>query len=408
MIGPVGSATAQFALSFVLLHRFALQEFGLFSLLLVLSQLCTGLWTALFCAPLPVLLANCQSKGQIAVLDCLSSANVLGAILVFAIFAASSAMLGSSAPEALLFAGFAAISVLRWYARARAYAINEVILVLRSDIAYSLTIILGIVFLTQINNAGSAYAGGLLLTASFLGLTPFGWSYLLKECFRVSLRALKGYPLIWKQHARWSLIGVMTTEATANAHVYAVSIVLGPAAYAPLAASSLFIRPIQVATNALTEFERSQMAAQFSALRFGELFIAVGFFRSVLVACWLISCVAALALLLVKPSMILPTQYDRHTLLICIGLWTAVALVRLLRQPESVFMQAVGAFRPLAFSSVIAGFVSLLVVLILLINFGPIWSLGGVLFGELIFALLILKSARFHRRGMLKKSDIVL
>jgi putative peptidoglycan lipid II flippase len=57
MVGPVGSAGAQFALSLVLLRRLDPEVFGGFSFLLVTCQLSWGVWGALFCAPLPAILA---------------------------------------------------------------------------------------------------------------------------------------------------------------------------------------------------------------------------------------------------------------------------------------------------------------------------------------------------------------
>ena len=63
-IGPVGSAGAQFALSLVMLQRLDLGAFGAFSLLLVACQFSWGIWSALFCAPLPVLLAQAPADDR--------------------------------------------------------------------------------------------------------------------------------------------------------------------------------------------------------------------------------------------------------------------------------------------------------------------------------------------------------
>ena len=49
---------------------------------------------------------------------------------------------------------------------------------------------------------------------------------------------------------------MLTTEATANAHVYIVTLIYGPLGFAPIAATALFIRPVGVAMNTLTDYER--------------------------------------------------------------------------------------------------------------------------------------------------------
>lgn len=91
-------------------------------------------------------------------------------------------------------------------------------------------------------------------------------------------------------------------------------------------------------------------------------------------------------LLWVARHLLFPRQYKLQLLAIGAALWMLIALVRLWRTPISTLMQAAGAFRPLAIASVNSAIVSVVAVIALLLMKGTIWSLVGVLSGELTFA----------------------
>ena len=67
-----------------------------------------------------------------------------------------------------------------------------------------------------------------------------------------------------------------------------------------------------------------------------------------------------------------------------LAFWVAITLLRVLRTPEAVFVQATGNYPALARISGFAGAVTLAVTLVLLMAFGPIASLGGVVAGEVV------------------------
>ena len=117
-------------------------------------------------------------------------------------------------------------------------------------------------------------------------------------------------------------------------------------------------------------------------------------FRLALVAAWLLTGVVILALMLEAPRLIFPPQYALEDLLFATALWIAIAAVRVLWTPDSVLLQGAGAFRPLAMASVASSVVSVLGVLVLLLLGGPLWSLGGLLVGELVYGASVVWLAR--------------
>lgn len=384
--GPIASAGIQFVLALVLLRFLDPPAFGVFSFLLVASQFSWGVWGALFCAPLPALLTTADGTSHDDLLPGLFAGNLLGAAIAFGVFLAIAMALGTGLIAAAAFAAFAAIALLRWFARAHAYATGNPMRATVSDMVYSGVLLVGVALVAVVETARLEIAFAAMLASVAMGLLPFGRRYLGAQFTMGSFRSLGSYGRVWRRHARWSLLGVLTTEATANSHVYIVTLIAGPTAYAPIAASGLLIRPVTVAANALTEFERARMARQIGDGRVDQALRSVRFFRVVLVAVWVATALAAAWLLAFAPHVVFPRQYSFETLAIGTALWMVVAVIRLLRTPESVLLQAFGAFRPLAYASVMSSSISVAAVIALLVLVNPLWSVAGVLVGEAAFA----------------------
>ncbi len=393
MLGPVSTAGSQFLLSLQLLHGLNQVAFGGFSFLMVASALSTGLWSALFCAPMPVLLSQGMRDERAAILRCLLSSNLAAALLAFLIFLGIGTLLHVPPDAALLFALYGALMLLRWFARAAAYVEGTQARIVACDITYGVILISCVAAFQAAGklSLGLAYSG--LLAAAALSLLPFGADYLKRQFLLVSPRDLAGYGAIWRAHSSWSLVGVLTTEATANAHAYIVTLAAGPAAFAVVAASALLIRPIGVAMNALTDFERPRMAREMAGGSKRAVTGPVRFFRFALVLVWLGTILLSVALAMFGHGLVFPAQYRAQDIMTGGVLWLVIAGVRLMRTPESVMLQAAGQFRPLAYASVYSCGISVLAVTLFLALWGPIWSLLGVLLGEMVFAVFIWRQA---------------
>lgn len=388
-IGPIGVAGSQFLLSAVLLHKLSPAAFGSFAFLLVASQLSTSIWSALFCAPMPILLSTRDADLRATRRRGLMATNLLAALLVMPAFALLAFALKAPLPAALLFGGFAGINLLRWFGRAHAYANGTPWRTTVSDLFYAVILLagVGLCFLDPESSLAAAYWA--LLIAATLGLLPFGLPFVRQQFVEVALRDVPAYAEVWRDHSGWSLTGVLTTEATGNAHAYIVTLISGATAFAPLAASALLMRPVSVASNALVDLERPQMARMLAEGRHREATQAVTFFRAMLILAWLGTVGVAVVLMRFVPHVLFPPEYDPGELSIATGLWLAIAGVRLLRTPESVLLQAGGQFKALAHASLISCGVSLTLVTAFLLVGGPVWSLVGVLLGEIVFAIWI-------------------
>jgi hypothetical protein len=228
-----------------------------------------------------------------------------------------------------------------------------------------------------------------LMVAAIAGLIPFGPGYIWRDLILIRFRAMAGYGIIWRRMSAWSVLGVVTTEATNNAHAYLITAILGPAALAPLAASMLVTRPVSVISTALSDFERPRLARQIGEGRFAELRQSVVLFRWAIAAAWTITALAVVAVFLIAPRLIFPPKYDLAYIALGSTLWMIVAGARLAAIPPSCVLIASGSFRLLAQTSLWTGLFALLAVGGLMMVVDVIWSILGILLGVAAYAALL-------------------
>ncbi|MBD8066794.1 hypothetical protein IC608_15070 [Devosia sp. PTR5] len=401
-LGPIGSAGAQFVLSLQVLHVLDPAVFGTFAFLLLLSQLSLSVSSALLVAPFPVAVAA-DGVDRRSMLACFHSANLVYSALVLVVFWIIGTALGLGTGVALIFGAYAALMALRWFGRAYNYFHGWQGRTIRSDLLYGL-LLLGAVWIMQATGTASLLAATLgLLAAAAISTLVLGRDFLLCQATRLSLHALGTYRAIWRNHSRWSLAGVATTELTANAHAYVVTLLIGPLAFAPLAASALLIRPINLAANALRDFERPRLARILANQGTEPAVGALRAFSAVLFSVWTGCAVLAAAIAVYAPGAIFPPEYARGELLLGASLWFGVTLLRNLRTPSSVLLQAAGQFRPLASASSVSCGVSIAAVAGLTFLLGPVWSIAGVALGEMVFAAMV--SRQFRRWRQTRRTD---
>lgn len=407
--GPIATAVAHFVLSLVLLHGVSASMFGKMSFLLIASQFGAGVWGALFCAPLPVLLVQARSErsGDEALIQrCILASNLLGAALALACFWGAALGVGLGMVDGGLFAAYCAVYLLRWFARTSAYVAQRPLAALSSDLVYSAVLLASLSAMALWPAMLSLRAVCVvLLLAAVISLFPFGAAYLKAQFVQVSLKDTRRYLAIWRKHSSWSLVGVVTTEATANSHAYLLTLFVGPGAFAPIAASALLIRPIGVLVNALTEMERPHVARllgqhdQFAALR------ALRFFRVIMLVSWVLGALLAAFILAYVPGLVFPSDYTLRFLVIGTSLWMLVMFARQWRAPDSVLLQAAGDFRSLARASMVSAVASIAAVIGLLAALDPVWSIGGIVIGETLCTIWTWRQAQRHRRRMVSGDD---
>lgn len=385
--GPIAVSGAHFLLSLAMVAAATPAAFGAFTFLMVAMQFGWGLASALVGAPLQVRhragRATSSGEALLAAGLCGSAAGGLSLALIGAALAL--------APVAVALAAAAGtLGLLRWIARAWNYADGRAAVVARSDLAYAMTLLLMLATarLLGVDGATAGYAA--LAFAAGCGLVMAGAPFLRQQFRRPTCAALRRYRAIWRGQSRWALLGVVSTEASANAHAYLVTLVFGPAAFAPIAAGALLVRPLNLAQTALADFERPRLARMDDRERRSALRL----FRIVLLAIWVAAALGAIVLFATWLRGLIPAGYDAGTLAVAVALWLGVAGAILLYVPESVLLQARGAFRPLAVANLWAGAGSIVGVAAMLLLAPPVWSIAGLAIGAAVNVALIRRAAR--------------
>ncbi len=396
--GPVAVSAAHFIVSLVFLHALSRTDFGLFSFVLIAVPFCLSLNGALLGISVTSLVAQAARATADDIGTHLKTNWVFAAAAMLAV---SALMMAIHAPArvAFILGAYGAVMTLRGFARSYAYAMHTPFVVAASDFAYAVFVVLPVATLAALQALTIGRAAIALLAASVIGLAVFGRSYIARQLWPGRAGSLASYRPIWRDMTRWSLMGVVLTEMTANAHAYLVTLISGPGAFALLAVGALLMRPVSLVYSALPDLERPAMARAIAAGDRHRAFRIVKEFRTAIGATWFATVLVAGAVLIWFPHLILKKGYSENQALTVAAIYCAIMAVRVLRTPESVLLQAACELEPLARTCLWSSMVSLLTTLALLLAFGPIASLGGILAGEGLMTTNIFTLSRRWRRS---------
>jgi O-antigen/teichoic acid export membrane protein len=376
--GPVAVSAAHFAASLLFLRNLSAHEFGLFSFVMVVVSFGMSLAGALIVVPITQSLVS----GDTATRPACYRVNwmVCGAYAVLLSFA----LWAGEAPlrEALLLGSYGAAFAYRWFARSVAYIDGRIGAAIASDFVYSLLLLALLPLLVLTHTMTFNNGSEVMLLASLVALAPFGRSFFAGQLAALMRGNLKAYLPIFRDVSRWSMIGVIFTEVTANIHAYLVTFISGADAFALLALGMLLMRPASLVQSALPDMERPAMARAIAARDLAGLAAIMRNFFCGLSAAWVLNIVLCVGLLTFFPAFILKKGYSLDEVILVAAISAVIMLLRAVRSPLAVQLQAAGEFKALAGLAAVSGAVSLVATLALLLAFGPIASLGGILLGE--------------------------
>ncbi|WP_176500737.1 hypothetical protein [Sphingomonas sp. HMP9] len=395
--GPVAVAGANFLVSFSMLRLEAPGTFGTFTFLFAAAMFTVSLSGALFGAPMQALQTADQSSRSAIVATVVPTATVT-AFVACPVFVLVGLALGLEPFAAIFYGAFGMLTILRSVGRAWCYVAEQPWRVTISDVSYAvvtlgiLAVNVGWVHVASERAVYPALAFGMAAAVASLGL---GFVTLLCSPRRVALRR---YAATWQAQSRWSLLSVTATEAVANAHIYLLTTLVGAVAVAPIAASALLVRPINVIQNALIEYERPQMARFLETGAMWEVDRSIVLFRVVLLLVWTVTIIFSGAIVLFRPDLVFPGSYDLATVRLGATLWAAVSLIIVIQVPNNVLLQAGGDFRELAQASLWASVVSVPAVLLVIAIAQPVWTVAAILPGWLVSTIVVHHGVRDFRR----------
>jgi hypothetical protein len=378
------------------IHHLQTAAIGTLAFLLVIIQFGYSLSNALVSTPYTIAVNQGEERDARG-FDFFFPVNLMLA-LSQGLICAAIAWMTASPIAALAFGMAGTLSLIRWFGRSNAYAHHAPARAARSDLAYAGTILAGLLIAMR-TGAGMSAIGGMLVAASLVGLLPFGLAYIKRHFAMAPAHALKNYRPVWKEQSAWTLVGVLSTEATSNSHSYIVTLLAGPTAFAPIAVGMLFFRPVNVCITALTQLERPRMTRAVAKGDHDGAIKSERIFMAALVMLWLATCVVAAIALYFFPGVILKSTLDHRLVMIAVGLCALLSLVQCIQTPMSVMTQARKAFRPLAAQSMRSCVVGVVAVSMLVLGTAPVFSIGGVVLSQLVMMLGIWQLDRQWRRN---------
>lgn len=392
--GAFAYSAANFFLAFMLQATVNIAEFGFFAFSLILVQFGTALSNALFGSPILVRLAE-RGVDRAAIVQSFALANFLFIALGSLVLCCILLALGMPAALVGLVSLHAAALWLRWFFRAVELASHKFVWAAAADVAYGIVALLaGVLFFlwfgVEVFWALLAMLIGTLASMAAIGKGTLG------HFFARGMPSLAPFLGSFRQHGSWASVGVVTTEITSNLHAYVLTLWLGPAAFAPVATLALFLRPIPILMQAVTQFERPRLARHITDGATGALVAGVRTISKIMLGGVLLNTVLVASILLFAGWMIGGGAYEAQTLWPLLVLLSLSQLVRGLRTGPSAALQAAGRFRPLAMITVNASLVTMAGSLIALVVGWQVvpMVLVGVLIGEVVTNYLVRGTAK--------------
>lgn len=386
--GPVATSGAHFLASLVFVRNLPASEFGLFSFVLVIVPFCMSIMAALVVLPVNnALAAPPQERARIEA-TCLTMNAILTALAGALLFGF---LIAARAPAlfALLLAAYGAIFTLRWFARSFSFVKGRTGTAIASDIVYAASLLAGLTAMLA-GHAVQFLAGALLLLAAALAsLVPFGARFFRDQIDAIGRGRIRDYRGIFRDITRWSLMGVILTELTVNAHAYLVTFISGPGPFALLAVGQILMRPASLVQGALPDVERPAMTRVIAAKDGAGRARLLMNFRLVLLAVWTATAILAAAILIGAPQLLLKNTYSPSDVLLVTCITGAIMLVRCFRTPPATLMQAAGELKALANIAAYTSVISILLTLAFLLAWGPVASLLGILIGEIVILAML-------------------
>ena len=381
--GPVATSGAHFLISLVFVRDMVADQFGLFSFVMVIVPFCMSMIAAGLSLPITRSLDSDGVPDMRIVATSLKMNLLISGLAALAVFAALM-MLEAPGRAAAMLGLYGGVMSCRWFLRCLANARGKVKQAVASDLVYAAGLLAALAAMLLTDHISLATGGSLMLAAAIAGLIPFGAQTVRDHITALRVGRLGDYGAIFRDLTRWSLLGVLLTEVTVNAHAYLVTFLSGPGPFALLALGQLLMRPISLVQGTLPDIERPVMTRHLKAEAPERAARVVREFRAALMTVWLGTIILVAGLLLWAPDVLLRGHYVAQDVILVAAITAAIALVRNFRAPLATFLQAAGEFKALAQISTSTSIISILGTLALLVTLGPIASLGGIMAGELV------------------------
>jgi O-antigen/teichoic acid export membrane protein len=191
------------------------------------------------------------------------------------------------------------------------------------------------------------------------------------------------YRVIWPE-VTWSLVGVTTWNIQGQTPTFLVAAIVGPAAYAPIAAGLVLFSPLRPAVGAFINVVRPVFAASLAAKRYADVRLTLyGLLGVITLCCIGLGMAFWLGWAFLEQHIFAGKFANASMPLIVVLAGVATLLAQSYFMPLTL-LQARRDFKTVALATTFGGAVGLLATLILLFTSGVAWSLAGLAAGEAV------------------------
>ena len=382
LAGPMSVSAIHFGASILTFHALGASDFGLFCFAIVITSLSLSVMVALVAAPMMVLTAVPERNEEMKIL---CSANAICSVIAGILCTGLLIAVGAPVLLGALFGLYGTLMCIRAVARAYSYIHNDAFEVTIADSIYALVLAAGFSTLWVVRHQITITNIALvMMVGAFISLVFSNGAFLSIQLQAVVRPKLRPYKIMWRHTTRWSFLGVLTSELSANAHAYVVTLFAGTGAFGLLSIGSILMRPLNLIMKTLADVELRSMKGHLGGGDGAAAILLVKRLDYAGVVLWTATAAAVVAIFRFTPGLLVKGTYSEFDVGVVASIWLAIAFARITRNSRSVLLQVSGEFKPLAKVGILASLTSLILTGALLASFGPMYSLFGVLLSEVL------------------------
>ena len=377
--GEAMQSAFHFAFNIALVHALPPRDYGIFATVLLCGGLSLTYIRGLVGVPAGMFIPPALGRRAALAIDVTfgSGALVLSAVAGVTVAAGLHFWIGEGA---LAGGAFVGLWSMRSYLRTAFFARHQQLYAGLSDVVFTLSgaILAGLVLhgvsggLLNMSFIVLALANALsIATALLFPLRRIRISY------RRSMRAR--FARLGRQSG-WSFVGVTTGNLQAQGQVMLVIMLAGATGYAPIAAMLAFFAPLRLLGSALGNMMQPEIATLLARGDRGKIRELLPFWSLMMLA---VSAAYGLATLMLLPKIAAPV-FDGQPKGVLWLFALLVSSIPLLYIMPRTLLETNRSFRDLATIASISAVVSMSFGAALLLVTTPVWSLTGILTGELI------------------------
>ncbi len=236
-------------ISIVILRTLGVEQFGIYSLVFFLGLTCISFQNAVVNSPLSTELNRVKQSSLQRLLGYYNVTNLLYCLVIILVAVSASWVLDISG---MILVVYLLAQMMREFWKGVLYCVDDAVLVMWLDVLFATGTALGLFFLEPANINETV-----LLIASCM------WSFALVLLFRPLLLRGAGFLTTWRffqKHvwakARWTLVGVLTTELHSRSYLFLTGSFFGTGAVGTLQSARIPFGPLSLMITAWSRFSR--------------------------------------------------------------------------------------------------------------------------------------------------------